>query len=256
MKTKTLKHIAEIVRRVPLFKDPVDAIVLQYRMRNYDKANRTFWTERRTSATDKHLSIYWDSETNLNRLELIKSTCDLLQEGRADEGYSILEFGSHVGINLKMISEAMLKKNIQVDLYAVEPNEEAFRFMTSKLRLAKGLNGDDLDFVKDASFPGKRISVGLVNAVLYSLSYSSACRVLEKMSKVCDALVIGDEMVNFDGTGPVFFCAQDYESKEYSSLAHPFRKMLLKLGFKSENLTRCDVPQPKKAITGIIVAKR
>jgi hypothetical protein len=59
------------------------------------------------------------------------------------------------------------------------------------------------------------------------MGYRSAYRVLRKMSRVCDVLVIGDEMGNFNGNRSQFFNGKDHEGNEYFSFAHPFRKMFL-----------------------------
>jgi len=106
-------------------KRPVRRFLAPYRLRRS-------WLTRTVNADDNHLELYWNAASQLNRQLLIKILYEQLQV-RSDKHSKIgvLEYGSHCGLNLKLLKEAVDGK-IQIDLFAVEPNAEAVEFLKRK----------------------------------------------------------------------------------------------------------------------------
>jgi len=213
---------------------------------------RRAWLNRKSTKEENHLDTYWGSSANSQRRKLVDLIVNELSEND-DHHLSVLEYGSHVGVNIKLIKEAIgSAKN--VTFYAVEPNNEAYISMSEKLPFVIGLNGEDEKFIQAKNFPDCNINLSFVNAVFYSMEGARVERVCSKLSSISDVIIIGDEMVNYEGEKTIIHTGTDYLGNEYITFAHPYKKILSSLGFS--NLSLVTEIEPKLAITGYILAKK
>ncbi len=210
---------------------------------------RKSWLHRKTSATDDHLKTYWNAEQQPNRQQLIAILLDAirgLQKQHPTAAVSVLEYGSHVGLNIRMIKENQYDFSA-VKFFAVEPNAEAVAFLKEKMPDVGVLQGEDSEFLSRASFPPAGRYVCFVNSVFYCMTPRRVEQVLGKLCDISAVLVIGESLENIDGdksrlrNDPEFF-------------EHPYRKLLLKFGFEIQKKTAAVDPRPQ--LNGYIVACR
>jgi hypothetical protein len=161
------------------------------------------------------------------------------------ESPSVLEFGSHVGINLRMLSDALDVRNLR--MYAVEPNAEAFRFMQEKLPNLGGLLGDDAAYVNTVGFPGGQVDVSFANSVFYCIEAERAKPVIEKMCATSEVVVIGDSMDNLGGE-------RSQVNLEPFYFKHPYELWLRDFGFVVSRVELLANAQPQ--LNGYVVAHR
>jgi len=201
---------------------------------------RHFWLKRKNQSDD-FISTYWNDRSE-NRKNLIKLVATL---GEKQKEISILEFGSCVGTNIKLLKDAFAKKS--TTFFAVEPNEDAATFLKKKLPFVRILVGEDKAFIQNTSFPGQSIDISFIHAVFYSMAPKRVEKTLEKICKISKVVVIGDEIDNMHGKKASY----DYNS---NSFLHPYGQILRKYGFKIENTI--PNPNPVKAFSGFIVARK
>lgn len=206
-------------------------------------ARRT-WTTRHANDVDDHLSMYWETVDSEHRRPLI----DLLTKEIAGHpgSPSVLEFGSHVGVNFHALELALAGRTMS--LYAVEPNHEAVRFMRDRLPHVNVLRADHRGFLAARAFPDRALTVSFANAVFYSMSARSTRRVLRKMMSRSSAVIIGDNIANSEGASSIF-------RSDNGSFAHPFATWLREGGFGDV------VEHPANgsgdyALSGYLVARR
>jgi len=110
-----------------------------------------------------------------------------------NEVSSILEVGSNIGLNLIYLNE-LFKKN--VDLYAIEPNEKAFRKLTKEnpVKIKKAWNCDAFNL------PLKESSVDLVftAGVLIHIAPDDLGRITDEIIRVSKRYVLCIEYFSRD----------------------------------------------------------
>ena len=156
---------------------------------------RRMWLKR--SSTEQHdlTKIYWGDTENPNRHLLVELAKSVLH-GASNP--SILEFGSHVGINLHMLHsrlEVDPGQTEKVQWFAVEPNVEAFNFMLDKMPYVRGLNTDDIGFVEAQEYPCRpptRITLSIVNGVFAHMDPFRTKVVIEKLSRISQVIILGE----------------------------------------------------------------
>ena len=80
---------------------------------------RRAWFKRRVNDSDDHLNMYWDSGNSATRLQLVRIIEELVRSFN-EEKISVFEYGSHVGVNLKLIQQAC--PATAFSMTALEPN--------------------------------------------------------------------------------------------------------------------------------------
>ena len=202
---------------------------------------RRAWTWR-TSTTDvDHLALYWNSDDSERRLALIRVIVANLK-GHA-EGVDVLEFGSHVGVNLKLLAENPDVKSAR--LFAVEPNYEAVGYLKAKMPQVSVLRGDHRDFLRAQEFPPSAVTLSFANAVLYSMGPRAARRVVQKMLATSEVVVIGDNLENSRGSRSTF-------QVEHLSFAHPFETWIRAAGVSE--ITEVFLDEKDFALGGFLIA--
>lgn len=210
---------------------------LSYKLRNG-------WFKRKKTTQENHLEMYWNSRDSANRCKLI----ELLQReilNINNNQLKILEYGSHVGINLDIINSAQPDNSIS--FYAVEPNLEAIGFMKEKLPYVKCLHADDVGFVKNDSFPTGKVEISFVNSVFYCMSPRRVKSVLLKLSKISEVIVLGEGMMNLYGEESRFMTSPP-------CFQHPYRKWLEELNFIES--WSVDAPDPRPQLNKFIAFRR
>ena len=91
---------------------------------------RRAWFKRRANDSDDHLNMYWDSGNSATRQQLVLLIQDIVASFD-EEAIRMFEYGSHVGVNLKLIKEAC--PTTAFIMTALEPNLEACIFLKTKL---------------------------------------------------------------------------------------------------------------------------
>lgn len=205
---------------------------------------RNSWISRKDTLEDNHLATYWNASGQPNRILLIEILSDCLHSDPSSISKGVLEYGSHVGLNLKLLNEKL--QNPKIHYYAVEPNLDAFQFLKSKLTFVNALNAEDEGFCR-SDFPMSNVRLSFVNSVFFCMSSSRAKAVLTKLSKISEIIVIGDAMENLDGSKSKF-------RSDPACHQHPYKNWLFELGFK--NITHVPVPDPRPQLNGYIIAKR
>jgi hypothetical protein len=205
------------------------------------RMQRRAWTWRTTTSDVDHLALYWNSDDTERRLALIQVIVANLK-GHAGN-VSVLEFGSHVGVNLKLLAENRALKSPR--LFAVEPNYEAVGFMKAKLPQVSVLRGDHRDYLRSQDFPPSAVTLSFANAVLYSMGPRAARRVVRKMLATSAVVVIGDNLDNSRGSRSTF-------QVEHLSFAHPFEKWIRAAGVSE--ITEVPLDEKDFAIGGFLIA--
>jgi hypothetical protein len=220
--------------------------VKNYRLQIWHKsALRRSWLNRSTTPADDHLSVYWNSSEQPNRQRLIEVLVQCLPPNSVKPARSVLEYGSHVGINLKLLHDRLQDDDLKY--FAIEPNREAFEFLKTKLDFVEALNVEDKGFVDASNFPGMPVDLSFINSVFYCVAPNRAKAVLRKLVNCSQLVVIGDAMDNLEGNRSIF-------SVDPPCYQHPYRKWLRKFGFD-----RCDVipvPDPRPQLNGFVIATR
>jgi SAM-dependent methyltransferase len=202
---------------------------------------RRTWTNRVSSEGDDHLSLYWNSVDNPRRRELIKIIAAELRG--APKPASVLEFGSHVGVNLKLLAETLGLE--EAKYFAIEPNFEAVEFLRSKLPAVRVLRGDHRSFLRARNFPGSDVTLSFANAVFYALSPRAARRVLRKLLATSGIVVIGDNLDNSRGAKSQF-------REDHGSFAHPFETWMAAAGVSVVRVIPVD--STDYALSGFLIA--
>lgn len=205
---------------------------LQYKIRKN-------WFSRANNESDKHLELYWNDHGKV-RKKLVDILDTLFIENKTNDS-SILEFGSHVGTNLKLLSEKH-----DVEMYAIEPNVEAYEFLSKKLPFVHSYNFDDDKFIK-ANIPSGKVYISLINSVFYCMTPSRVKSVLNKLSKISTIIVIGDSMKCIDASVSNF-------NQNPICYSHPYKKWLEEFGFtKFENI---ELTEGQMQLDGYLIAKK
>lgn len=209
---------------------------------------RKSWLNRRTTKKDDHLSIYWNAHDQPNRKQLISLLIkEISQLNTVEEAdISILEYGSHVGLNLNLIKKA-LNDSLISKMYAIEPNYEAVQFLKNKMPDVITFHGEDKNFCKTLNFPPDGKYLSFVNSVFYSMTPRRVEKVLTKLCKFSSTIVIGESIENIEGE-----FSRLRENPE--CFEHPYEKLLNKNGFKIFYLSAAVDPKPQ--LNGFIVARK
>ncbi len=239
---KIERVIKKIIRNLPF---------IYYKSKAVD--NRRFWMQRIVSEKDNHLQLYWDDEKNLNRKKLVELVVDAVKHLDPVQQISIFEYGSHVGINIRLI-KAQIPTGLNVKFFAVEPNKEAFNFMQEHLPFVKSLNGEDEVFSKAKDFPGQKIQISIVMVVFYSMEGKRVVKVLKKLAEISQYIIICDCLAYFNKKKAKFIEIFDKENTKQGLFAHPFKKILGNLGFNEIKIYKVPILHP--ASTGFLVAKK
>ena len=216
----------------------------KYRGKRFVRDVRSAWLARADSTADNHVQVYWESKDQPNRKALIDITKKVL-EGVGNNSLSILEFGSHVGVNIYLLNEVL--KDKEVIFFAVEPNKDATEFLKEKMPFVNVLQSEDEGFIK-SEFPFQKVDVCLINAVFYCVSQKRTYKILKKLSSICNCIIIGDELDNLDGEKTIQLNAEPY------SLLHPYRKWLREMGFEKFELV--NAPVAKTAQNAFLIARK
>lgn len=201
---------------------------------------RQSWLHRKTSATDDHLATYWNAEHQSNRQQLIAILSGAirgLQKQNPTAAISVLEYGSHVGLNIRMVKENQDDFST-VKFYAVEPNAEAVAFLKEKMPDVGVLQGEDSEFLSRESFPHAGMYVCFVNSVFYCMAPRRVEQVLKKLCDISAVLVIGESLENIDGD-------KSRLRNDPECFEHPYRQLLLKFGFEIQKKAAAIDPRPQ-----------
>lgn len=204
-----------------------------------DARMRRYWLKHNGTQGADYLDMYWNGTENQNR----KFLADLVSSNLRQNG-SVLEFGSHVGVNLRVLQNARPSDDFQ--LMAVEPSKAVFDYLIDKFPGAKALHADDRGFV-GSPFPNQAVDVSVVNGVFCVMAEKRAQAVLQKLASISDVIVIGDNIDNLDGRSSTIHA----DPVHYR---HPLRRMLQDFG-----MTRFEThqaPLPDHHINGYIVAAK
>lgn len=202
---------------------------------------RRSWTHRTASADDDHLNGYWNSDSPRRRT-LISIIVDHLRP--FGDRPTVLEFGSHVGVNLRLLAEST---DSDPEMYAVEPNFEAVEFMKDKLPQVRTLRADHSGYLATPDFAPNPVTLSFANAVFYCMGPRETRRVLRRMFETSAVVVVGDNLANVGGAKTEFV-------GDHSSWAHPFETWLREFGADEISMTHID--DGDYALSGFLVARR
>jgi len=209
---------------------------------------RQSWLSRKTTKDDDHLTLYWNAEHQPNRKQLIFLLVEEIKRMLevCTTSISVLEYGSHVGLNLKLLND-VLPLNPQTAYFAVEPNAEAVAFLIMKLPFVQVLRGEDEVFCRQTDFPPEGRYLSFVNSVFYAMEARRAKAALARICSFSDVVVLGESIVNVDGS-------ESRMRNHPECFEHPYRRWLDALGFEIVSLEQA--PDPRPQLNGFIVARR
>lgn len=153
------------------------------------------------------------------------------------------EYGSRVGINLKLLHDQLQDDNLKY--FAIEPNREAFEFLKAKLDFVEALNVEG--FRRRVQFSRHAGRPELYKLGIFLYCPPSGQSSATKLVNCSQLVVIGDAMDNPEGNRSIF-------SVDPPCYQHPYRKWLRKFGFD-----RCEVipaPDPRPQLNGFVIATR
>ena len=203
----------------------------------WDHKFRKSWANRKSNDSDKHLELYWNSRNTPNREKLIQILIDQVNSLDRMNVISILEYGSHVGINLDILN-GLIK--YEKRFFAVELNYEAIEFMRARLPFIECLHSDNVGFVNNHTFPGNIIDISFVNSVFYCMPAKSVFSVLSKLAMISNIIVLGEGMENADGDKGSYFLLDP------PCYQHPYNKWLSQLGFTM--ILSVNAPDPRQEL--------
>ena len=223
-----------------IIKRPIRRFLAPIRLRNS-------WLNRSSTNDDNHLVTYWNAGEQPNRLLLIDILYHeanvLLNEC---DSISLLEYGSHVGLNMKLLNDRYAGSK-KIRYFAVEPNSEAVKFLRDQLDYVDVLEAEDEIFCRNISFPPQSSNyLSFVNSVFYSMDPRRVQRVLEKITKISNVIVIGESLQNIDGKRSIL-------RDNPECFEHPYRLWLDELGYKIEKTYVA--PEPKPQLDGYLIAR-
>lgn len=233
-KVRLTSLIPEFVKR------PVRRLLAPYRLRRS-------WMVRSSMKGDDHLAIYWNAEAQPNRQRLIQILLEEYALLHAAGGLSgVLEYGSHVGLNLRMLHD-MLPPETLTSFCAVEPNAEAVAFLQEKLPFVKVLQGEDEVFCRQPDFPPAGAYLTFVNSVFYAMEPRRVRATLARISAFSDSVVLGESISNLEGVASKM-------RNQPECFEHPYRHWFDELGF--EIVQHEAAPDPRPQLNGFVVARR
>jgi hypothetical protein len=205
---------------------------------------RRAWFKRRVTAFDDHLNLYWDSDDSETRLQMVSIIQNLVNSFN-EKTIRMVEYGSHVGVNLKLIQHACPTTDFKMT--AIEPNLEACKFLKTKLPEVEVIQGGESAFLRMTNDIQFKFHLSLVNSVFYSMSGFKTKKVIRRLCEISDLIVVGDSMVNLNGSKLTF-------NSEPIFFSHPYRKIFNYFGFEIiETIPAVDF-QPQ--LDGFIVARK
>jgi hypothetical protein len=222
-------------------------IINAYRRWTAARKIREGWMSRKVTKTDDHLALYWNAESQANRKFLVRLIIkELLSDAKSHDTWSVLEYGSHVGLNLRLIHDS-LSSDKPFNFYAVEPNKEAVNFLKQKMEYVNALLAEDEAFCRDNSFPPRHVKLSFVNSVFYCMEGWRAKSVLGKLASISDVIIIGDAMD-----------ALEYQNSNLKvnpvRFQHPYRRWLVEMGFELDFFV--EAPEPAPQLNGYLIARR
>lgn len=208
---------------------------------------RRSWLTRTSHEGDDHLAIYWNAETQPNRLKLIQTLVDECEHLRsANIQPAILEYGSHVGLNLRMLNNVLQSDQVAA-YFAIEPNAEAVNFLRQKLPFVHVLEGEDEAFCRQTDFPPNGNYLTFINSVFYAMEPRRVRAALTRICSFSNSVVLGESIENIDG--------MHYRMRDHPEcFEHPYRLWLDELGFEIVSLETA--PDPRPQLNGFVVARR
>ena len=230
--------------------------VVRFTMRNLipKQMRHTFWQRRGwICRVDKEQEEKYWADASKNRAQVVDAVFRVIEDHFNDrKTIVILDYGSYVGATLRMIREGKGRFPGEIAFYAVEPGRSAFEFMKSHIDV-NGLNGNDADFLVANNWPSEHINIAIVHAVFYAMSQKRVLHALQKLAKITDFLLLGDELLNLKGDKTFLGEQVDFRNQTYESLFHPWEKLLQVSGFKIIRIA--SAIEAVCAFSGIIVAK-
>lgn len=212
-------------------------IAAPYRDWRFARASRRGWLTRQDKV-DGHVSVYWNSLGHPNRLRLIDTIARYVEHETAD----ILEVGCHAGMNFRLLADRFPERAIRY--HGVEPNHDAAQFLRENLPFVRLLEAEDRQFVEGRFVDHAQIS--FVNVVLYAIHGARARKIVDKLCKISDVVIIGEQLANH-GDRSTF--QQDPEM-----YVHPYASWIRAAGFHQIEIV--PAPEPSPQLSGFLVARR
>ena len=211
----------------------------RYRDWRYAHVGRHAWLAREDKV-DGHVDMYWKSIDHPNRTQLVDILVDQIRAcGRAKP--RVLEFGCHAGMNFKLLHD----RCNTVEYFGVEPNHDAAQFLRGKLPFVTLLEAEDREFVA-GTFPGGNVDISFVNVVLYSVSAARAKRVIDKLCRTSEVVILGEQLANKGMTS-------QFES-DPEMYTHPYAAWLRGSGFVRQSVVAPRELSPQ--LSGYLIARR
>jgi trans-aconitate methyltransferase len=211
------------------------AIAGPYRDWRFARASRRGWLTRQDKV-DGHVAVYWSSLEHPNRRQLI----DTIARYVGEPPFDILEFGCHAGMNFRLLADRFPA----LRYHGVEPNHDAARFLREKLPFVRLLEAEDREFV-DGRFV-EHAHISFVNVVLYAIQGKRARRIVDKLCKISDVLIIGEQLAN-RGDRTTF-------QQGPEMYVHPYASWIRAAGFHEIEVV--PAPEPSAQLSGFLVARR
>lgn len=182
---------------------------------------------------------YWRDRDAPYRKDVIKAVTHCLK-GR--DRSSVLEVGSHVGVNLDMIAKAM--PDTLFTFYAFDPKLEYVAYMRERMPGVEARAYSDADFLADDTLPPGEVDLSLVAGVLYYLPPKRARAVIAKMARVSRYVVVNENLTAQVETRSRFYAPAYYW--------HPYRRWLVEEGMTIEHCWLSEMDH--HARNGILIA--
>jgi hypothetical protein len=127
--------------------------------------------------------------------------------------------------------------------FGVEPNHDACEFLRQQLPFVTLLEAADEGFLAKELPP---VDVSFVNVVLYSVHGARARLVLERMCRMSEVVVLGEQLSNTSSTSR-------FES-DPEMYAHPYAAWLRNFGFGDQQIVPAIEAGPQHS--GFLIARR
>jgi hypothetical protein len=213
--------------------------------KTYLEVEKRLWFEAKSTSDRDQISMYWHDRgaNRLTLVDLLVTEVKHLSPNR-DAHINIVELGCHVGVNLKLLKEALDKEGIGARILGLEPNTEAFNFAKENLPYAEIVKATDREVEEILDEIGGADLV-FVSAVLYVLDEDRVLSLLQSIAKSTSSLIIADEVENSFGSHTQYRRGQ--------ALLHPFATWLNEFGF---DVVIRQSPEKQRAHTGFVIARK
>jgi Methyltransferase domain len=205
---------------------------------------------------DAYLRKYWDAYEKDRFKEVVRIVSQLVagrETDDADTPFGIFDFGCSSGPLFRAVAEHLGSK-VKAHLVGADPDRRALAFLRERMPEVTTIETDAIRFRAIGFADTACFDVCISTSVLLLLPEAEVWDILDDFACMAPAIVIVDQIENFDGEEADVRKLVDHKGAEYEAVCHPFGTWLRRRGFTDIQVTA--LAEPEKGASGIILARR